>query len=83
MFWFSDQHGDKFQIHTIQAPRHFAVIDNFIIGVVIGGGLYPIWTRVGNQVLVRPYSGRNVIMTPELHEMYDHYFTPFIPRLRG
>ena len=77
-FW-SDRFDDRYSVNHAQVlPDQLALVDDYIIGVVLNGGIYPVWNRVGSQVIVHILSTRNVVMTPELHEQYDHYFTPFV-----
>ena len=82
VYRFSNPYGEPITIELIERsriPNELALVDDeFIIGVVINGGVYPLWSRRGNQVIVRMHAGKNVVMTPELHAYYDHYFTPFI-----
>ena len=81
---YSNQYDDRIIIAAqIEMPNELALINGFIIGVVIDGGIYPLWTRMRNQIIVRISNGRNLLMTPELHLQYDHYFTPFIRRPSG
>ena len=58
-------------------PNQLALVDDYIIGVSINGGVYPMWNRRGVRVIVHTLSRRNVFMTPELHAQYDRYYTPF------
>ena len=54
--------------------RELAFLDDFIIGVVINGGIYPIFNWMRNQVLVRISNGKNVRMTISLRAQYGQYF---------
>ena len=64
-------------IELNRLPNQLALVDDYIIGISINGGVYPLWSRVGNHVIVHVLSGGNVVMTPELHARYDRYYTPF------
>ena len=76
---FTDQYGTRIRItEKTEVPNQLAFVDEFIIGVAINGGVYPLLTRLRNQIIVRIRDGRNFLMTPELHALYDHFFTPYL-----
>ena len=82
VFKFTDETGGLVRISEgIRQPEELALIDDYIIGVVIDTGIYPLWSRMGNQVIVRILTAENVVMTPELHARYDRYFTPITRQL--
>ena len=78
--WYSDNYGDRIRIieGEQQMPNELALIDDYIIGVVVNGGIYPLWSTDRVQVIVHILSATNVEMTPELHAQYDRYFSRFI-----
>ena len=80
MYRYSNQYDDRLLLHAAGAPHEYALLENYIIGVVINGGTYPLWSRKGHQVIVKYFNGKNVVMTRQLHELFDHHFTPFIHR---
>ena len=57
-----------------QLIHELAFLDDFTIGVVINGGIYPVLNKMQKQVLVRTSTGENVPMTIVLHAQYDRYF---------
>ena len=63
-----------------QLIRQLAFLDEFIIGVVINGGIYPMFNWMQNQVLVTTSTGENVVMTIVLHAQYDRYFALHLDR---
>ena len=80
VYKYADQYNDRIRIDMFELnrlPNQLALVDNYIIGVSINGGVYPMWNRRGDRVVVDTLSGGNVVMTPELHERYDRYYTPF------
>ena len=88
VFKFSDQYGDRMEIDMIEPhrlPDQLALINDYIIGVIINDGIYPLWSRGRKQVIVHILTATNVVMTSELHARYDRYFTPFNrnPRLQA
>ena len=80
VYRYSNQYDVRLLLHAVGAPHEYALLENYIIGVVVNGGIYPMWSRRRHQVIVKYNNGRNVIMTPELHALFDRHFTPFIQR---
>ena len=81
VYRFSNQYGEPITMRWVdrsRIPNELALINDYIIGVVIDGGVYPLWNQRRNQIIVRILTARNVLMTPELHAQYDRYFTPFV-----
>ena len=86
VFAYSDQYQHRVTIDMDELnrlPNQLAIVNNYIIGVSIHGGVYRLWNSRGDQVIVHILSGRNVLMTPELHARYDRYFTPSRPSWDG
>ena len=67
--------------------HNVAVHDDLVIGIYIGQAIHPIYDHERHQIAVflNGEEEHNVIMTPELHETYDHLFVPIrpLPRARS
>ena len=73
--YYSNQYGDIIRVTELsELPDRLALVDNFIIGVVINDSIYPIYNSRRQQVLARSHTGRHVLMTQELRQRYGHYF---------
>ena len=83
VYMYSDPYGHRIIVtKEIEMPNELAFVGNYIIGVVINGGIYPLWSYKRHQVIVLIGNGKNVLMTSNMHAQYDRYFTPPIQRGR-
>ena len=78
VYFYTNKYGIRTRV-SIGMPNVLASVGDFIIGVVIDGGIYPVWNRNREWVLVRLRSGLHVRMTPSLLQQYRQFYTDPIP----
>ena len=69
--FYSDPYGRLIRVTERALPNRLAQVDDMIIGVVINGGIYPIYNRCGEQILARSHNGRHVKYA-RLMDLYEN-----------
>ena len=89
--FYEDDYG-RLIPHIAGSFHYVAIHDDLVIGIFIGEGIHRIYDDQRQQILVSLVDDRNIRMTPELHQIYDHYYVPIrrigrtrsaSPRLEG
>ena len=71
--FYEDEHGHLIP-HIVGSFHYIAVEDNLIIGIYINGVIHRIYDREGYQIVITIGEERNIRMTRELHQAFNHLF---------
>ena len=80
--FYGDEYGHLIPLFAGSCYDVAVVNGELAIGIYIGADIYPIYDDQRRQIVVTTDELHHIIMTPEMHQMFDHNFVRVRPHPR-